>query len=68
MSNKPKSRKSPGSAHTPQIVVQRKPQAVLPPSGREESGFSKWFRHYLNGKVYYAADYGHRAWPIGKHQ
>jgi hypothetical protein len=22
------------------------------------------FKHYLNGKIYDARDYGHKAWPI----
>lgn len=22
------------------------------------------FKHYLNGKTYFAADYGHRGWPF----
>lgn len=26
----------------------------------------KWFRHYITGKIYYAEDYGHKAWPIGR--
>lgn len=28
------------------------------------AGFAKTFRHWRNGKVYRAADYGHKAWPI----
>ncbi len=32
----------------------------------KEKIFRTWFKHYRNGKIYYAKDYGHKAWPIGK--
>lgn len=32
------------------------------------SGFSKYFRHWRNKKVYYAKDYGYEVWPFGKKQ
>jgi hypothetical protein len=33
---------------------------------QKELALRKHFKHYLNGKTYYAEDYGHKAWPIGK--
>lgn len=29
-------------------------------------GFCTVYRHYLTGKLMYAADYGYRAWPFGR--
>ena len=33
-----------------------------------ELQFRRYFKHSRTGKVYDAYDYGHKAWPIGKHQ
>lgn len=30
--------------------------------------YRAYFKHYINGKIYYAKDYGHKAWPIGKNK
>lgn len=27
--------------------------------------FVTFFRHWRTGRIYYAADYGYKAWPIG---
>lgn len=29
-------------------------------------GFCTVYRHYLTGKLMYAKDYGHKAWPFGR--
>lgn len=33
---------------------------------RNDDGLYGSFRHYITGVVYYAKDYGHRCWPIGR--
>lgn len=32
----------------------------------KKSGFCTVYRHYLTGKLMYAADYGYKAWPFGR--
>jgi hypothetical protein len=45
-------------------------KAVIPKPKRPRNGdsakYRRFFRHYRNGKVYDAYDYGHRGWPIGR--
>lgn len=31
---------------------------------RRKKRFVTWYRHYLTGKVMWAADYGYKAWPF----
>lgn len=38
------------------------PPADAPPDA--ESPYRPHFKHYITGKVYYAADYGHRAFKF----
>ena len=33
---------------------------------KKEKTFRAYFKHYRNGKIYYAKDYGYKAWPFGK--
>ena len=30
--------------------------------------YRAYFKHYRNGKIYYAKDYGYKSWPIGKNK
>jgi len=34
--------------------------------GDSSPSFGPSFRHWRSGKVYYAKDYGHKAWPFTK--
>ena len=31
-----------------------------------DGGFRPYFTHKVSGNTFYAADYGHKAWPIGR--
>jgi|LSQX01.1.fsa_nt_gb hypothetical protein len=33
---------------------------------KNKTDFGKYFRHWRNGKIYYAKDYGYKVWPFGK--
>lgn len=63
---------SAGGARKPPRKAPRAPSGKSPRRPRREGSskprtvrFRKWFRHYLNGKIYWAEDYGHEAWPFG---
>jgi len=42
--------------------------AKAKPNGGKKSGpcFVTFFRHYRTGKILFAADYGYKAWPLGR--
>ncbi len=66
--------KTPNKKHRRYTPMQshrrRRKKSSAPPSRGPPPtpGGRRWvasFRHYRTGKVYYAADYGHRGWPLG---